>query len=481
MPNVSFVHPELKRKRFIYSLVSDCVEGDHKIKERKTKYLPMPDATNLSNDNIQRYKDYLKRAIFYNVTKATYAGLIGQIFAKDPEINLPTTVAMLEKNADGTGNSLSQLSKDGIGKLLEGGRFGLLSDYPTTIEDLTQSQIDEGSIRPFIKIYKSSDILNWRTKIVGSETFKEQWQFRVLWLNKSGDYQVDIYRNGIQVVETDSETITPIANGSFGNPWLTVIPKDFNGHTIKRIPFEFAGCDNNDAKPDMPILYDIAVLNIGHYHNSADYEESVYMVGQPTPVFVGLSEEWAEKHTIGLGSRGAIPLPLNGSASLLQAAPNTMPMEAMLHKESQFLALGAKLVTPSAGGQAKTATESNISNVTETSILSSLTNNASEAFEAAIEHCLQFVQSELSDVTFKLNTNFAISAMTDANRAQLLNEWLKGGISKTEYRNNLRAGKVQLLDDQASQDEIDQETLDSFAIDAKNPANKQPVVSSVGK
>ena len=482
MPNVAFVHPSLKPLLDVYEKTEDCILGDFQVKFRKTKYLPMPNADDISPANLARYKAYLERAIFYNVTKATYSGLIGQVFVKDTQIEIPNSVDFLEKNADGSGKGLNQLAKEGLGYLLSGARFGLLADYPQLEEPVSKTQKTDLNIRASIKMYPSKKIINWRTKNLGAEIvyslivleenevyyddgfeFKTRKMYRVLRLNNEGNYQVEIYK-------TDK---------LFNVPDSTTIPTDFNGNPLKRIPFEFCGCDNNDAEPDIPVLYDIAVLNIGHYRNSADYEESCYIVGQPTPWFSGLTEDWVKSNgVIQLGSRGAVPLPENGTAGLLQAQPNIMPYEAMQHKEQQFLALGAKLVTPSQGS--KTATEAGIDNVTETSILGNITVNTSMAFENTIKNCLKFEEAGESKVTFKLNTDFEISKMSIAERNQVLNEWLKGEISLTEARELLRKGKVAIGDDEKAITDIEQETLDSFKIEMQNPANKQ-IAPIVGK
>ena len=62
------------------------------------------------------------------------------------------------------------------------------------------------------------------------------------------------------------------------------------------IPFSFVGADNNDATVDESPLYPLAQLNVAHYRNSADYEQSLFIVGQATPVFTGLTDEWVTKH-----------------------------------------------------------------------------------------------------------------------------------------------------------------------------------------
>ena len=46
------------------------------------------------------------------------------------------------------------------------------------------------------------------------------------------------------------------------------------------IPFQFLGSENNDTSIDDSPLYDMAEVNIGHYRNSADYEEAAYRSGE---------------------------------------------------------------------------------------------------------------------------------------------------------------------------------------------------------
>jgi hypothetical protein len=143
----------------------------------------------------------------------------------------------------------------------------------------------------------------------------------------------------------------------------------------------FIGSENNDANPDNPNMYDLASLNIAHYRNSADYEEACYIVGQPTPVLTGLTEQWYKDilgGCVNFGSRGGIPLPVGASADLLQASENTMIKEAMEIKERQMVALGAKLVEQKQ--VQRTAFETKVEATSEGSILSSSAKNVSNAF-----------------------------------------------------------------------------------------------------
>ena len=71
VPNVAFVNPALSFLLPQYYLIRDAIAGEVAVKEARTKYLPMPDATDKSPENQARYRDYVMRAVYYNATRRT--------------------------------------------------------------------------------------------------------------------------------------------------------------------------------------------------------------------------------------------------------------------------------------------------------------------------------------------------------------------------------------------------------------------------
>lgn len=484
MPNVAFVREELKKLLPQYEVIRDCVAGEKQVKGRRSKYLPIPNAADKSDDNVARYSAYLERAVFYNVTQRTLIGLTGQVFAKNPVVKVPAILKIVNVDANGGGITLTQLAKRGVMQVLSLGRGGVFTDYPTTDGAATQAQLESGDIRPTINIYSPEQIINWRTKTRGAKEIlslvvleekyvssddgfemKQDKQWRVLRLTEEDKYEVTIYRKmggnaGVSVRTANS--IYQIAQGPF-------YPTDASGKNLDEIPFSFFGVENNDEQPDLPPLYDLASLNIAHYRNSADYEESCFIVGQPTPYFSGLTEAWVKdvlKGRIALGSRGAVPLPENATAGLLQAEANTMPKEAMEHKEKQMVALGAKLVESST--TQRTATEAKIDDASETSALVSAAKNVSAAIKFALEWCAVFVGQPENSVDFELHSDFAISRMTAEDRKQAIAEWQAEAITFTEMRNVLRKVGIATEEDDKAKQEIDE----AIKLDLENEVNR---------
>lgn len=489
MPNVTYRRKELKDIESQYNIIRDCLAGEQTVKNKGVTYLPMPNADDASEANTQRYNAYKKRAVFYGATNRTLRGLCGQIFMRDPIVEFPDELSMIESDADGSGVNLIQLAKRGSRLVLGFGRLGLFADYPETEGATSRAEVESGDVRPTITLYEPWRVINWRTRTRGARILlelvvleeeyittddgfeaKKEKQYRVLELTPDNVYTVTIYRR------------TAKGSGNWA-VYQSFTPTDADGKTLNEIPFTFVGSENNDSAVDEPPMYDIASLNIAHYRNSADYEESSFMVGQPTPVFAGLTEDWVTnvlKGTVKLGSRGAIMLPENGSADLLQAGPNTMPYEAMQHKERQMIALGARLVEQKR--VARTATETAIDNTSENSVLASTAKNLSAGIMWCLQWCARYVgiSPETDELKFILNTDFDIAKMSPEDRRQLIEEWQQGAIAFEEMRANLRKSGIATLKDDDARDaiELDQaqipgaeDTLNGGAAD-DNPDNE---------
>lgn len=445
-----------------YQRISDCEMGQDQIKKRTTRYLPAPNASDESIENQNRYKAYLERALFYNVTQPTISGMVGQIFARDPVAELPTNLDVLMQDASGEGLTLTQLAKRAARYTLGYGRAGVLSDYPEidTGESVSVQQVEAGEVRPIITIYNAIDIINWREiivqgrKILRLVVLREKYdddsdefaistkdQYRVLRITE-GVYTVQVYRDGVPVSDP-------------------VVPRGSNGQPFTRIPFTFIGSENNDSDIDVPPMGAIANINVAHYRNSADYEESTFVVGQPTLVVSGLTEDWLQnqlKGVVSFGSRGGLALPEGANAQLIQMEPNSAAFEAMEKKERQMVALGAKLVEQRS--VQRTAFETGVETASETSILQDVANNVSAAIKFALEQSAAFTGDSPNEIQFDLNDEFDLAMMTAQEREQVIKSWADGAITFSEMRANLRKSGTATLPDDEARAEIDSELDD---------------------
>lgn len=427
---VGFIRDELREIMPRYELIHDCLEGEYAIKAKNKEYLPIPNSE--KNDVASaRYQEYLLRAVFYNVTQRTAEGLVGQIFLRPPTVELPTKLEAMVENINGEGLTLNQLAKQASGHLLPYGRGGFLSDYPQTNGSVTKEEMATGNIQPTIKFYETWDMINWETKIINNKKVLTMLVLREFFEEREeGTYQVLKYEQ-YRVLERTEHGVTVTVHyeqtdddstDNFASEGASYLMKS-DGTPFTEIPFSFIGSENNDVEIDIPPLYTMAVLNIAHYRNSADYEENVYFMGQPTPFISGLTEDWVRDVLGGevlFGARAVIPGPVGSDAKLLQVQPNTLAKEAMDQKEQQMISVGAKLVERESNVERKEK-EIEIEAASDVSILTKIATNVESAMIRAFGFCADFVGADVSGLKFDINKNFDLTSLT-AEEIRQLNE-----------------------------------------------------------
>ena len=487
MAKVNHQHSSYTKMRPLWQLIADCLTKEA-VKNAGELYLPKPNAEDNSKENDIRYAQYGQRAVFYNVTSRTLNGLVGEVFSAEPTVELPSILEVLEEDIDGSGVSLCQQAKSTLSHVVSFGRCGLLADYPPTDGvPTTLQQLQKGYIRPLVALYDPRNIINWRTTKIGGRNVlslvvleeegaiaddgfeeKTEVQYRVLRLTVTPT-AAPVYSQEIWVKATGEQT----QNGKVEFVMKSsAVPTDGGNKPLDFIPFIFVGALNNDIQPDEPPLYDLAALNVAHYRNSADYEEACFITGQPTLITAGLTQSWVKDvwkdKPVLLGSRAALTLPSGASASLLQVSPNSMPMEAMKHKEEQMIALGARLVEPTIAKQ--TLGEASMEEASELSILQSAAQNVSEAYELALSWALQFLQvGDSGEPEFELSKEFALARMSAADRAQTVADWQAGMISWTEARLLYKQGGVSSQEDGVAKAEIEAELGTQMGFSPNDP------------
>lgn len=435
--SVSATHPEYDASIKNWILVRDVVDNNNVNK----KYIKDIDANDPERNT--RYKD---DAVFVNFTNRTRNGLVGAVYRRHPEIELPPSIEYLEKDATGGGQGLSKLSKEITGEVLQSGRCGLLVDYPASQEGLTAAQVAEMNLAARMYKYSAESIINWNTEQVGGSI-----QLTLVVLK---EHVSKIADDGFSWTECVQYRVLRMIDGVYtqflydeAEELINVYePRDFNGARFTYIPFVFFGAQDNDSTVDSAPLLDLAKLNLGHLRNSADYEESVHIVGQPT-IFLSTSmsaEEFkaANPNGVTIGARRGHNLGESGSASLLQANPNQLSDEAMKRKEQQAVMIGARLISQAGGNE--TAEAVRIKHSGENSVLSHIADNIEDGVKKAIMYVQKFMSAEVNEeeIVFNLNDQFFDSTLDPQmimQQMQLLNY---GIIAKEDIRAALRKNNV---------------------------------------
>lgn len=442
---VKTLHPQYEESFPKWKKVRHAIAGDLKVYLRN---VGKNEPDKAYGD--RRQQEYEDGAICYNFTKRTLSGMVGSVMRKDPEQIIPSQLDYLLKNADGSGVGLWQSVQDALMEIDSIGRGGILVDAPN-IEAATMAEQNAGLLRPVIAYYTAENIINWRLERYGSINkvvmivLRESYeytddenefrthcgeQYRVLDIY-DGKYRQRIFKFGFkgELLGDEYEIF----------PNLGSVPVD-------EIPFTFIGASNNDSTIDDAPLLPLAELNIGHFRNSADNEESSFVVGQPT-LFISPGDAMsleqfkeANPNGIKMGSRTGHNIGAGGSAELIQADPNNLAKENMLSKETQAIQIGAQLITPT---QQITAESARLQRGADTSVMATISNNVSEAYTRALKWVAGMMGiSEGVEIEFKLNTEFFLQQMTAQDRAAWMADINAGYLPATAYYAALRAAGV---------------------------------------
>ena len=407
----------------------------------------------------QRQKDYEDGAVFYGFTKRTLSGMVGAVMRKPPEIILPSGVEYLLDNCDGAGIGLVQQSQDALSEIDALGHGGLLVDAPQA-GAATMAEQNAGQLNPRILFYPAESIINWRKEARGSTSVLTQVRLvePYEYANASDEFDM-LMGMRVRVVELvdglyQQRVYTYDSSGSQDGDVVTMTPT-IGGKRIDYIPFTFIGADNNDSSVDAAPLETLTDINIGHYRNSASWEEFLHILGQPTfMMYPSLAhtqsmQEKINPYGIRLGSSIGHMLP-EGRAEILQANETQAIANEMAHKEEQAVMAGAQLITPTIQVTAEAA---RLQRGADTSIMVTIAQNVSQAYEKAIQWCCEFM-GVTGEVVFELNTEMFMSQLTAQDRAQWIADINAGLMPMRAYYAALRAAGATNWTDEEIEDEL---------------------------
>ena len=408
-----------------------------------TSYLRSIKKPNGQVDEI-RTKDYQDHAVFYGIASKTSRALVGTIFQKDPVINLPSGLAYASENIDGNGIGIVQQSRSVVSDVIRYGRCGLWVDFAQT--DGPLSLADQDRYFATVNHYKPWQICNWREQQIGSAvvltkvvlteyrtnygqdgfTQKSEKVYRELALETDDDgrlvYLVRIWVNAKQ-------------SGTGRQEWVVeseTTPTDSTGQPFDAIPFTFVGSENNDSKIDRAPMLDMVNINIGHYRNSADYEDTVFYAGQTQPYMTGATKQYFEmmnEQEFYIGSRKLMPVPEGGSFGFATPGANPTVRQAMIDKVELMVAMGASFIDHT--GAPKTATQAAGDERAQTSELAVISGNVTDAYRAALRWAAQFQGTD--EPEFELNDDFSAITATPQMLAAWVQGWLQGAIPFSDY------------------------------------------------
>ena len=424
----------------------DCVEGNDAVKARTTDYLP---ALEGHRESSQKYDAYLTRAVFYNATARTVAGLLGSVFRAAPSWTFPASIEDDLEDVTLMGRPLVSFALMAFKELLVTGRVGVQVDMPKKPEDGAKTQ-------PYWVLRRAEDILSWRTvvrdgqeiltRVVLSEVVEEdnpedEWsptlvdQIRVLELvsqaSAAATYQIRRFRNTKASKEAEDqwkqhdEAIVPLKHGE----------------RLTYIPFQFIGPTSVTPAIEKSPMVDIVDVNLSHYRTSADFEHGAHVTALPTPWVSGADLPDGKDFPIGSDTAWILPNPQARAGMLEFTGDGLKTLERSLSvKQEQMASLGARLIE-SRKAAAETAEALRLAMSGDHSVLASMASTFDRAMTNVLRWHADWSGADTTAITFAVNKDFFEARLTAQEAQALVGTWQAGGISFETLFWNLQAGE----------------------------------------
>jgi hypothetical protein len=432
---VTSKHPQYLNWRERWQTLRDCKEDEAAIKAKGSRYLPKPSG---QKDRPEAYAAYLARAVYTDVLGRTVSNSVGVVMRKDTLFDLPEQLKYLEKSATPSGQPLGLLIKQTITEQVTLARYGILVDRPGI----------GGQTRAVS--YKAEQIINWQERVqndqlvlslvvlaetenVSTDPFTLELEpvFIVLSLDPDGFYTVSKWREDAKAKNVKGTEPTFIEE---------VLPRPtISGEPIPYIPFVFFGASHLNPAVDKPPLLGMANMSLALYRNSADREQALFLVGQPTPVVTGLEEQ----QDLMIGSAVAWLLPHGATASMLEISGAGMgaQREAMQDKTEAIAAMGARFLEGRKRNNIAAETV-RLQQNSDLAVLMDIVGTATLGFEQLLQWVAAWEEVDGSDIKVHLNKDFAPEVMAPQMLSALGKARQSGDISKQTYHYNLEKGEI---------------------------------------
>lgn len=434
-------HPEYEEMKSRWQTCRDVAGGSYEVKKAGTLYLPRPPGMDAFDGS---YRAYLARALFFNAFSRTVDGLAGSIFQKPPTATVPKKLEGSLSDISLSDESLDGFALRTVREVLTIGRVAVLVDVSR-----------EGG-EPYMSLYGAEELVNWRTERRGGNSVlvravlrevvevadeKDESkiaildQYREVALSEDGAYQVRMWARLPRAHMTD-----PSAELWIASDW--VVPQR-RGESLSFIPLVILGANKLGATVERPPLIDLADVNLSHYRSSADREQALYYVSQPTVWVAGAKGNGPLK----VGSSVAWDLEKDGKAGLIEMTGKGIAAikESMLEKEAQMATLGARLLEE-APTVAETATAVNMRHSGEQATLRTIAQVVEAGLSQALRWFVWWVSTEKTpadvEAGIELNKDFASVKMGPQELQALVTTWQSEGMSWETLHHNLTRGDV---------------------------------------
>lgn len=461
--NVKARHTKYDEMLPYWQKCRDARKGAKAIKDGANceRYLPRLDSQvlqSIDNDKTptqknREYANYKNRAIWYGATGKTveaFKGIIYQkpvkYFSKNTELPKDFIESDLMRYASQEDESFSALMQACTDEILTVNRVGILEDYPVLVDEETgeavqMSQLDfeKSGITSYSVKYLAEQITNWGVAIHKGRKVEYFYVLEESWL----DYE-ESQSSPKQRLRWRLLLLEPMNGDLVYKQVIIIEDKDdkikiqdifyplFNGKYFNYIPFWCLSVTGNQLDEiSEPEILDLVEMNIGHFRNSADYENEMHYVSIKTAIFPGWEQETYGNPVLG----GALATPPEQKPFILEASSTSGLAGEMKAKEEKMAILGAQMLSAK-GRYIQSATTSEIENQGQSGILGSLAATLEDFFSVILSLKMEWSGQGKEGVKVVLNKEYMKNTVAPEIMKDLVAAVQAGKMSfKTFYYN----------------------------------------------
>lgn len=404
------LHPDYTYWAPYWEMIRDAEIGEIEVKRKGEKYLPRQ-----ATHDVNQYKSYLRRSVFYNMTARTLNALYGTVFRRVPKIaGLSEKLKKASKRITKEGMSLHLMTKTVVKEVLAVGRYGMLVDADP-----------EGVGNPYIACYTAENILDWQMSEVNGEWVLSKVTLREIYYDREGHWSPYQYkaRFRVLVLEEDedgslvySQFVYEDQDHSAAIPDTDSAPNEIvtptvRGRPLSYIPFIVIGPFTNYPDVQKPPMMDIATLNFSHYMSYAQLEQALFYTG--SPIFTVQNDSSQDQGTYEVGPDVVWILDKDEEAKLLEFNGRGLQHleNALRSKEGQIASIGGRMMPGSSRGAAESDNSLVMQERNEQTLLLNIADTVDEGVTQILKWWADWTnasKSIMESITFELNRDFLI-------------------------------------------------------------------------
>lgn len=416
-------HPQYTEFQPLWQQCLDCYVGEARIKEQSTTYLPKTSQQSSTGAiGAEFYEAYKCRSIFYDFFKKTTQDALGLLHREPTVFDIPSYLQnYLIKTSTDNDNINSFMRRIHEQQLLTG-RVGLLLD----IDEITKDFISV--------LYCAERIINWDStnspprwiildesdNVVDTSTMSYSWKnkYVLLALDERDQYFISRFENWNSALLLGGE--------DFEYP-------EYKGKRMNKLPFTFCNASSIISDVELPPLLSLSNISLSLYRGSADYRQALFMQGQATLTFIGLSsKEIDEILSSGMGANNFLATSVDSAKiEYVEVAGNGISemRESQENLKDTARNLGVELIN--SGG-----TESGTALNTRLTIRTANLRTMAETSALAVRNQLQYAidwAGKTDEIKVTPNIDFVDEKLSAEDLVKMHAVYVEGGITSQDY------------------------------------------------